>query len=190
MSKEALTLKKILLGIGVLLVIGYAVFNSRFLIQGPEITIDNIDSATGGIISEQKTLFLEGNAKHSSFISINGRPIFIDESGNFNEKLLLSNSMSIIDIYAKDKFGKEVRKKIDVVYKGELDSKNTVLTAQALSASSTAETRATSTTNSKTTQTTSDQTLSSSSTTTPSENVAQNETRFESNTMSTPYSEL
>lgn len=70
MSKEALTLKKILLGIGVLLVIGYAVFNSRFLIQGPEITIDNIDSATGGIISEQKTLFLEGNAKHSSFISI------------------------------------------------------------------------------------------------------------------------
>lgn len=149
MSQEALTIKKTLLGILILLVVGYGVFISRFLIQGPEITINNLDEETGAIISSEKTLFLEGNVSHSSFISINGRPIFIDESGYFNEKLLLSSSMSIINIYAKDKFGKEVQKKIDVLYKG--DAEDMQYPKVALDSAETAETmRATDTSNADT----------------------------------------
>jgi hypothetical protein len=108
--------------------VGYTIFNSRFIVQGPEIHLDQ----TGDVIkTTDRTLFLTGKILHSSFITINGRPIFIDESGNFNEKLLLSSGVSIIDIYAKDKFGKEVRKKIDVLYEGEMPSVDLVNVALA-----------------------------------------------------------
>ncbi len=122
MSHDNSTLKNSLIAITVLFVVGYGIFNSRFIIQGPEITLEALDEESNTIITEDKTLFLKGKVLHSSFISINGRPIFIDETGQFNEKLLLSNGVSIIDIYAKDKFGKEVRKKIDVLYQGNTPS--------------------------------------------------------------------
>ncbi len=109
---------KIFFSIAVICLVGYAFFNSRFLLQGPEIVLANIDkSASSNIIrTDSKNLLLQGNIQHSSYITINNRPIMVDEAGNFNEKLLLSNGVSVIDIYARDKFGKEAREKIDVVY--------------------------------------------------------------------------
>jgi hypothetical protein len=107
------------------LLISYGLFNSRFIIKGPEIAIAGLDPSGEVIQTDQKDFSLQGTAVHSSYITINNRPIFVDESGNFNEKLLLSSGVSIIDIYARDKFGKEVRKKIDVVYAGEEVSPDT-----------------------------------------------------------------
>jgi zona occludens toxin (predicted ATPase) len=118
MSSQTLTPNKIILTIVVLFIIGYSVFNSRFIIQGPEIEISGLDASGKIIRTDSKDFSLQGNAVHSSYITVNNRPISVDETGNFNEKLLLSNGVSIIDIYARDKFGKEVRKKIDVVYTG------------------------------------------------------------------------
>jgi Glucodextranase, domain B len=119
MSQNTPTIHRILLSIAVLSLVGYSLFNSRFLIKGPEIAIAGVNPITNSIQTNTKDFSLKGTALHSSFITVNNRPIFVDESGNFDEKLLLSNGVSIIDIYAKDKFGKEVRKKIDVVYTGE-----------------------------------------------------------------------
>lgn len=118
MPSTPLSLKTMMIGTLALLIVGYTIFNSRFLIQGPEIVLENVADS---IVTEDKTLSLSGKILHSSFISINGRPIFIDEQGNFNEQLLLSSGVSIIDIYAKDKFGKEVRRKIDVLYQGQTE---------------------------------------------------------------------
>ncbi len=118
MPSSPLSLKTILIGTLALLIVGYAIFNTRFLIRGPEIILENVEDS---IVTEDKTLSLTGKILHSSYISINGRPIFIDEHGNFNEELLLSSGVSIIDIYAKDKFGKEVRRKIDVLYRGQAE---------------------------------------------------------------------
>lgn len=119
---------------------GYSLYTSRFLIQGPEITLEGINTANNSLVTNNKTVSLKGNVQHSSFISINGRPIFINEKGDFNEQLLLSSGVSIIDIYAKDKFGKEMRKKVDVVYQGQaplLEYENSVLAASAQLASTT-----------------------------------------------------
>ncbi len=137
MSKDIFALKNTLVAIAVFSVLGYAAFNSRFIIQGPEITLVHFEEDQNSIISKDKTFFLEGTVEHSSFISVNGRPIFIDETGYFSEKLLLSNGVSIIDIYAKDKFGKEIRKKIDVLYQGESPLTDYASVAIAASASST-----------------------------------------------------
>lgn len=119
---QTLTPQKILLTLAILFLISYGVFNSRFLIKGPEIAIAGLEKDSEIIKTDSKDFALSGKVLHSSFITVNNRPILVDESGNFNEKLLLSNGVSIIDMYARDKFGKEVRKKIDVVYTGESSS--------------------------------------------------------------------
>lgn len=125
MTHNTLTPQKIFFTIGIFFLIGYGVFNSRFLIKGPEVAIAGLDPKEEVIETTERDFSLRGTAIHSSFITVNNRPILVDESGNFDEKLLLSNGISIIDIYARDKFGKEVRKKIDVVYTGESDSPTT-----------------------------------------------------------------
>lgn len=123
MSKNSQKIHKVFFSIIVLFLIGYATFNSRFLIKGPEVTVSGLeDSTKNTLYAKTKDFSLQGIASHSSFISINNRPILVDEQGNFNEKLLLSNGVSIIDIYARDKFGKEVRKKIDIVYASDSPS--------------------------------------------------------------------
>jgi hypothetical protein len=119
MSKNAVTPHRLLLSLAILFLIGYAVFNSRFLLKGPEVSIAGTEKDGEVIKTDSRDFSLQGTASHSSYISINNRPILVDEFGNFNEKLLLSNGVSVIDVYARDKFGKEVRKKIDVVYTGD-----------------------------------------------------------------------
>lgn len=116
MSRQGSLIKLIILLIVVGLVVGYAIFNSRFLRSGPEIEIyDLVD----GQITEENIINIRGKAKNISFISLNGRQIFINENSEFNEKLLLTNKINPIEIYAKDKFNKEIRKNITLVYKGE-----------------------------------------------------------------------
>jgi hypothetical protein len=119
MSHPNLTPQKILLTCAICFLCGYGLFNSRFLLKGPEVAVAGLDPSGEVIRTTSRDFSLQGTALHSSFITVNNRPILVDESGNFNEKLLLSSGVSIIDIYARDKFGKEVRKKIDVVYTGE-----------------------------------------------------------------------
>jgi hypothetical protein len=141
MSHTTLTPQKIIMTLSVLFLLGYGVFNSRFLIAGPEITVSGLDPSGKSIQTNSRDFSLQGTATHSSYITVNNRPISVDEWGNFNEKLLLSSGVSIIDLYAKDKFGKEIRKKIDVVYAGEDESLAVsaldIATSSALSSSST-----------------------------------------------------
>ncbi|MEN9921223.1 MAG: hypothetical protein RLZZ517_201 [Candidatus Parcubacteria bacterium] len=143
MPSNTITPQKLILSIAILFLISYGLFNSRFILRGPEIAIAGLEEDKEVIETTSKDFSLQGIATHSSYITINNRPILVDEFGNFNEKLLLSNGVSIIDIYARDKFGKEVRKKIDVVYTGEDTSSSTEqieqIALRTLSASSTIE---------------------------------------------------
>jgi hypothetical protein len=119
MSQNTPAFQKISISLAILFLVGYGLFTSRFLIKGPEIVLANIhtDSLSDDVIhTNTKDFSLQGNVQHSSLITVNNRPIFVDEQGNFNEKLLLSNGVSIIDIYARDRFGKEAHKKVGVVY--------------------------------------------------------------------------
>jgi hypothetical protein len=143
MPNNTVTPQKLIISIAVLFLISYGLFNSRFILRGPELAIAGLEEDKQIIETTSKDFSLQGTATHSSYIAINNRPILVDEFGNFNEKLLLSNGVSIIDIYARDKFGKEVRKKIDVVYTGEDTSSSTEqieqIALRTLSASSTIE---------------------------------------------------
>lgn len=58
---------------------------------------------------------VSGTASKASFISLNGREIFIDKDGNFSEKISMLPGFSVITLDAKDKFGKTAEKQFEVV---------------------------------------------------------------------------
>lgn len=57
---------------------------------------------------------LKGNAKHATFITVNGREIFIQKNGDFEEKIAIPDGYSVITLFARNKFGKDGEKTIEV----------------------------------------------------------------------------
>lgn len=108
---------KIFLGIlFIALISGYAFYQSRNLVAGPVIIINEPENGT---TSNQQLLKISGVAKNVKKITLNDRAIDIDEAGNFSERLLLSEGYNIIKISAWDKFDKKTEKIIEIVYKWE-----------------------------------------------------------------------
>ena len=82
--------------------------------MGPVITINE---PKNGSTTDEQMIKIAGAAKNIKSISLDDRPIFIDEAGSFSEKLLLSNGYNIIKISAWDKFDKKTDRLIEVVYR-------------------------------------------------------------------------
>jgi hypothetical protein len=108
-----LILKTLFIAFFVLIIVGYGVFQSQKIISGPKISIN---SPTMGQILTQSNIDITGVASNISAISLNDRPIFIDEEGNFSEKLMLYPGYNIIKLRAEDKFGSQVEKDLELVY--------------------------------------------------------------------------
>lgn len=94
------------------IIIGYSYFQSRNLIRGPQITLT---SPLSGSTLASPLVAIKGSAQNIAFISLNNRQIYVDNNGRFNEELLLSPGYNIWTIEAKDKFGRIVSKKIELV---------------------------------------------------------------------------
>lgn len=59
---------------------------------------------------------IKGSAKNAVYLSLNGREIFIDKEGKFNESVALLPGLGVVTIDAQDKFGKVAEKKFEVMY--------------------------------------------------------------------------
>lgn len=90
---------------------GYGLFQARYLIMGPVI---NLYKPLSGL-TESPIAAVAGRARNVSYIDLDGRQIYIDETGEFNEKLLLSRGYNIIKLSARDKFGRTVEKTVELV---------------------------------------------------------------------------
>lgn len=95
-----------------LIVVGYAYLKTKDYIAGPQITIT---SPTNGSFVSNPLIEITGVTKNISFISLNDRPIFIDEKGNFKEKLLLYPGYNIMSIKARDRYKRTVEKNLEVI---------------------------------------------------------------------------
>ena len=110
------------LGIGLIFFCALLFFvyhQTRGLLAGASVSIQ---SPQNGALFHESTLTLSGTAKKVSFISVNGRQIFTDEDGKFEELLLLAPGYSIITVSAEDAFKRKVQKQIEVVYQPTLAS--------------------------------------------------------------------
>jgi hypothetical protein len=100
----------------VIIIIGYTLFNSRVFIKGPQIVIESPEN--GAVISDKPLININGKALNISHIEINSKQIYIEENDAFSESLLLNSGYNIIQITAEDKFGREVRQVLQLVYNG------------------------------------------------------------------------
>lgn len=117
MSKHTPAFVKIVLAlIAIIAVVSYVFFNSRVFIAGPKISVS---SPENGSSTDKNVVEIVGNTENTSAISINDRPILIDESGNFKESLLLVPGYNIIMIEAQDKFDRHISERLDLFYKAD-----------------------------------------------------------------------
>lgn len=93
------------------LIVGYILFQSKNLLLGPQITVTE---PSDGATLTYNLVTIKGVATNISRISIDDRPIFVDDQGNFSEKLIAPHGYSIIKVEAQDKFGKATQKLIHV----------------------------------------------------------------------------
>ena len=58
-----------------------------------------------------------GRVKNSKIITLDDRPIVIDQNGNFSEKILLAYGYNVIVLKAEDRFGKKTERDLQIIYK-------------------------------------------------------------------------
>lgn len=103
-SNHRTYLVKIFFALFLLGLLAYGVFEARFLILGPSITVETPEN--GAFVTEN-TVIVEGKTSNISRIALNDRPIFIDEAGRFAERLVLSEGYTIMKLTIADRFGRE-----------------------------------------------------------------------------------
>lgn len=107
LNGRVISFRTIVIGViivsGILVLLSYVIFQARFLIQGPTITL--IDEPRS--VQNAKIIHLKGAARNITKITLNGRQIFTDKSGYFDEALVLENGYTIATIAATDRYGRE-----------------------------------------------------------------------------------
>ncbi len=93
-----------------LTILSFSYFKMDFLWKGVQI-IASIDRNDTSPLIE-----IKGKAKNATYLSLNGREIFINKEGEFSEKVALIPGLSVVTIDAQDKFGKSAEKKFEVMY--------------------------------------------------------------------------
>jgi hypothetical protein len=114
MRNIASVLKILLVVIVAGVIVTYAYYKTRDFVRGPIVIIT---SPVNGATVNDSLMEVTGKAERIAYISLDDRPIFTDENGNFREKLLLYPGYNIISIKASDKFNRSIEKTLEIVYK-------------------------------------------------------------------------
>ncbi|MCC7004575.1 hypothetical protein IT397_01515 [Candidatus Nomurabacteria bacterium] len=104
----------------ILIIAVYSYINTKNYLEGPSI---EIKKPLNGATLTDSLVEIVGVAKNISYISLDDKQIFIDEKGNFKEKLLLFPGYNIIKLYGRDRFKRDITKKLELV----LDAKEQIL---------------------------------------------------------------
>lgn len=79
---------------------GYVVFQARVYLRGPLVRIESAER-------RGQLLVLSGTAKRIAFLLLNGKQIYTDERGRWQERVLLNWGYTIVTAAARDRFGRE-----------------------------------------------------------------------------------
>ena len=95
-------------------VLGYTYYRTTDLLLGPQIIIE---TPANGTTIEESLVHIRGTTKNITNITLNGRNIFVDESGTIKESLLLTYGYNVLELSAKDRFGRETKETLELIYK-------------------------------------------------------------------------
>lgn len=90
----------------------YCLFQARFLILGPGITIESPrdgEAVTGPAVT------LSGTARNAAWITLNGVQIYSDPSGRWSEELIVPSGLSIMTATVRDRFGREKQTHVRII---------------------------------------------------------------------------
>lgn len=105
----------------VLTIIGYTLYAFSDYLDGPELIIS---FPYEGYATTSALIQVSGKAERTQFISLNDRPIYIDEKGVWNETLLLQPGYTIIKAFVRDRFGREQSSLIHVLRTEQVELEN------------------------------------------------------------------
>ncbi len=94
-----------------LLVAGYAYFEARGILFGPQI---NVSLETTEV--HEPFIVIKGQADRITSLSMNGKDIDVTEEGVFDEPFLLSPGLNRITLDATDKYGRHRAQIVKIVY--------------------------------------------------------------------------
>lgn len=104
---------RLVLIVGIIsLFVWYVFFQARLVIAGPSLMLMN----EPGITHHERAITISGKAENVIAISLNGRPVFTDDDGNFTESLVLENGYTIMTMVAEDRFGRQASLERSFVY--------------------------------------------------------------------------
>lgn len=104
-------IEKYLLLLLVVVALSYGGFRAYPLIKGPEITLY---SPNDGDIVASTTFEVSGKVSKVKEITLQGRPIPIDQEGYFKEVLVASYPYTILVLTATDSYGSTITKTVSV----------------------------------------------------------------------------
>ncbi len=106
-------LKITVIALGIITVLGYALFATHDFLIGPTISLSD---PTNGATFTKPDVRIQGVVNRIKDITLNGRSITIDDKGNFNEAVLLAPGYNIFELIASDKFGRKRQVRLELVY--------------------------------------------------------------------------
>lgn len=98
----------------ILIVLVYSYYQTQEYLKGPVL---EVTEPVANSTQSQNKITVKGYAKNISYLSMDGRQIFTNPSGEFSEDILLSKGYNIIDISAQDKYEREKQVVLQLVYK-------------------------------------------------------------------------
>ena len=112
MTLEFVPQKKIIIVALAVILVLYIVFQARNVLLGPQI---NIISPTENETLPGPIIEVEGTAKNVSFLTLNDKQIFVDDSSHFKERLLPAPGLVILKLVGKDRFGRIKETSVNIV---------------------------------------------------------------------------
>ncbi len=110
-------IKYALICLGVIVFVGYTLFQARLLITGP--VIDLLDEP--GVEQSERVVKLQGYAQNIVKITLNGRAIYTDKNGYFKEALILENGYTKATLEGTDRYGRTTQLEKTFVFTSTVD---------------------------------------------------------------------
>jgi len=107
-------------------VLGYAYFEARNVIRGPQIAL--AATLEDELVVDKPLVLVRGMATNITELRMNSRAIPTTEAGAFEEAHLLAPGYNTIRLEARDKIGRTTQKNIEVVYKPTVEISTTTST--------------------------------------------------------------
>lgn len=98
-------LGRITVGLILILLVGYGVYEGLPLLLGPRIVLD---SPTQDMNVPDGVLTVSGKVSRAAGLALDGAPVLPDEAGAFSSTLAFPRGSSILTLTARDRFGRTV----------------------------------------------------------------------------------